>query len=214
MLSKSPLLPLLQRGSRIKKAVPAKFSISPSTKGVRGICMNHCNVKVLRFRSQASILVLGSILLSFGSLALLGAYSQDRPPTIESLGWLAGCWEGTYANGRTVSEQWMKPLGGVMMGMSRTVRDGKTIAFENVRLEQSETGLIHYVANPSGQKEATFALVKLEGTKAIFENPAHDYPQRIIYHLLSPDSLVARIEGTANGKERGSNFPYRRVRCE
>ena len=214
MLSKSPLIPLLHRGRRIKTAVPAKFSISPSPKGVRGICMNHCNVKVLRFRSQASVFVLGSILLSFGSLALLGAYSQDRPPTIESLGWLAGCWEGTYTNGRTVSEQWMKPLGGVMMGMSRTVRNGKTIAFEHVRLEQSEDGSVRYVANPSGQKEAAFALVKLEGTKAVFENPSHDYPQRIIYQLLSSDSLVARIEGTINGKERSSDFPYWRVKCE
>jgi hypothetical protein len=100
------------------------------------------------------------------------------------------------------------------MGMSRTVRNEKTIAFEHVRLEQSEDGSIRYVANPSGQKEAAFALVKLEGTKAVFENPAHDFPQRIIYHLLSPDSLAARVEGTINGKERSSDFPYRRVRCD
>ena len=133
---------------------------------------------------------------------------------LESLSWLAGCWEGNYSNGRVVSEQWMKPLGNVMMGMSRTVKDGKTIAFENVRLEQSEDGSIIYIANPSGQQEASFTLVKLEGTRVVFENPAHDFPQRVIYELVSADSLSARIEGTINGEHKESGFPYRRVGCD
>jgi len=133
---------------------------------------------------------------------------------VANLAWLSGCWEGNYANGRTVSEQWMKPLGNVMMGMSRTVKDGKTIAFENVRLEQADDGSINYIANPSGQQEARFRLVGLAGTKVVFENLQHDYPQRIIYELVSPDSLSARIEGTIDGKTKESGFPYRRVKCE
>jgi len=133
---------------------------------------------------------------------------------VANLAWLSGCWEGNYANGRTVSEQWMKPLGNVMMGMSRTVKDGKTIAFENVRLEQADDGSINYIANPSGQQEAQFRLVELAGTKVVFENPEHDYPQRIIYELVNRDSLSARIEGMIDGKIKESGFPYRRVRCE
>jgi hypothetical protein len=139
---------------------------------------------------------------------------QERQTDIQSLAWLAGCWEGTYANGRTVSEQWMKPLGNTMMGMSRTVRNEKTVAYEHVRIEQRDDGSLHYVANPSGQQEASFRLTTAEGNMLVFENPSHDYPQRIIYELVSADSVSARVEGTVDGVLRSSGFPYRRVRCE
>ena len=47
----------------------------------------------------------------------------------------------------------------------------------------------------------------------IFSNPAHDFPQWIIYRLRGSDSLVARIEGTRNGQLRGIDFPMRRTGC-
>lgn len=134
--------------------------------------------------------------------------------SLDALAWMAGCWEGTYPNGRTVSEQWMKPLGNVMLGTSRTVKNGKTVAFEFIRLEQSQDGVIRFIARPSDQPEAVFTLILLQGQKAVFENPGHDFPQRIIYERITADSLVARIEGTLNGKERRSDFPYRRTACE
>ena len=47
----------------------------------------------------------------------------------------------------------------------------------------------------------------------IFENPAHDFPQRIIYRRRGADSLLARVEGMRGGRLRGLDFPYRRVPC-
>jgi len=147
--------------------------------------------------------------------AFLSLSSPTIPnPSMDSLGWMAGCWEGSFPNGRTVSEQWMKPAGNVMMGMSRTVKNGKTVAYEFIRLEQSEDGTIRYIARPSNQPEATFTLILHENQKAVFENPQHDFPQRIIYERISGDSLVARIEGTISGKERKSDFPYRKTVCD
>ena len=148
------------------------------------------------------------------ALAFHAPSAQHPAMNIGGLGWLAGCWEGNYANGRTVSEQWMKPLGNVMMGMSRTVKNGKAVASETIRLEQAEDGSIRYIANPSGQRETAFLLVELTAARAVFENPAHDYPQRIIYELVTEDSIAARIEGMVNGELKGSGFPYRRVSCE
>ena len=156
-------------------------------------------------------------MLSFFSLLLLytGFLPQEQKSDLNNFSWLAGCWEGNYSNGRTVSEQWMKPLGNVMMGMSRTVKNGKTIAYEYVRIEQHDDGTIHYVANPSGQHEASFQLKWAQGTKIIFENLSHDYPQRIIYQLIRPDSLSARIEGRiVSDAWKTSDFPYKRVQCE
>ncbi len=149
---------------------------------------------------------------------LVFAFLSLSTPTIpdyslDSLGWMAGCWEGAFANGRTVSEQWMKPSGNLMMGMSRTVKNGMTVAHEFIRLEQASDGKILYIARPSNQSEATFSLVLLEGRRAVFENLQHDFPQRI-YERITEDSLVARIEGTLNGKERKSDFPYQKVACD
>jgi uncharacterized protein DUF6265 len=46
-----------------------------------------------------------------------------------------------------------------------------------------------------------------------FENPSHDFPQRIIYRRRGADSLLARVEGMRGGQLRGSDYPYRRVAC-
>ena len=43
----------------------------------------------------------------------------------------------------------------------------------------------------------------------VFENPEHDYPQRILY-LRDGDELTARIEGTAGGVEKSSEWTWTR----
>ncbi|MGA9117238.1 MAG: DUF6265 family protein [Bacteroidota bacterium] len=134
----------------------------------------------------------------------------SRSP-LEALAWLAGCWKG---GGETVTEeQWMAPSGGVMLGMSRTLREGRAVAWEHLRLEEAENGTLRYAALPSGQEETAFTLTEAGPGKAVFENPAHDFPQRIIYTLVSPDSLIARIEGATGGRTRSVVFPFRRVGC-
>jgi len=47
----------------------------------------------------------------------------------------------------------------------------------------------------------------------IFENAAHDFPQRIIYRLNDDGSLLARIEGKRGGELKGVDFPMRRAPC-
>lgn len=139
--------------------------------------------------------------------------AQSPKPTINDLFWLAGCWEGNV-RGRDVNEQWMKPAGGVMLGMARTVAQGKTVEFEFTQIREDKEGSIYYVAKPSGQAEASFKLVKWENKEAVFENPQHDFPQRVIYRLQPDGSLFARVEATANGKTRGLDYPYKRAKCE
>lgn len=141
--------------------------------------------------------------------------SQSPPAApavdISSLAWLAGCWSGTV-NGRDVEEHWMKPAGGTMFGMSRTVVGGKTVAFEFLELRQQSAG-VAYVARPSGQPQASFQWVSGDRTSARFENPAHDFPQVITYTLRPDGSLLARIEGTSKGKPRAVDYGLRRGGC-
>lgn len=101
-----------------------------------------------------------------------------------------------------------------MLGMGRTVANGKTVEYEFVQIREEADGAIYYVAKLSGQPEASFKLIKLQNREATFENPAHDFPQRIIYRLEPDGSLFARVEGTSKGKARGFDYPMKRARCE
>ena len=127
-------------------------------------------------------------------------------PTVQDLKWLAGCWEFTRA-GRHVTEQWMAPEGGTLIGMSRTVANGKTGEYEFLLVREGARGL-EYVAKPSGQAEATFASVRVSANEVVFEDPAHDFPTRISYQLQSDGHLTAAIEGTMNGQSRRLEYPY------
>lgn len=142
----------------------------------------------------------------------------SRPATanespLNRLSWLAGCWTGK--NGKMeFREHWMRPAGGMMMGMGRTLVDGKASQHEAMRIEIDASGTPIFIAKPSGQTEGTFKLAKSEGNQFTFENVSHDFPQRVIYQLKADGSLHARIEGTLNGKARGIDFPMRRANCE
>ncbi|MBO9709605.1 MAG: hypothetical protein J7521_15480 [Caulobacter sp.] len=142
-------------------------------------------------------------------LALIFAASLAGPPaTIDRMAWLQGCWVQQKPNG-AVEELWMAPGGGVMLGLGRTTREGRLREYEYTRIIESE-GSLAYVAEPSGQETATFPLKSLDANEAVFENPAHDFPQRVIYRRLGPDAVTGRIEGEIGGKARSVDFPYKR----
>ncbi len=142
----------------------------------------------------------------------LGSVHAAQPPArhVTQLSWMAGCWTRTLPDGVN-EEHWMKPAGGSMLGMSRTVRGGRTAEFEFLRIAEVN-GSLAYVAKPSGQAEATFPVKTLTEREVVFENPTHDFPQRVIYRQNTDGSVNARIEGTMNGQVRGMNFPY--ARCK
>ena len=130
---------------------------------------------------------------------------------LESVSWLIGCWELlTPEQNQIVQESWGAPIGTSMLGMSRTVRDGKLIEFESIIL-RVEKGKLAYEAHPSGQATATFLSTKIADKSVLFENSKHDFPQKIGYELKDNSSLLAWIEGTVDGKPRRREFPYRTI---
>jgi len=135
-----------------------------------------------------------------------------EPPAIERLAWLSGCWRSEGGEPGS-GEQWTSPAGGTLFGMSRTVRNGKTVAHEFMRIEETGSGSLVFVAAPSGQDGNTFELESIGGHEVTFADPAHDFPQRVIYRLLEPGRLLGRIEGVINGQFRAIDFPMAREPC-
>jgi len=131
----------------------------------------------------------------------------DSPTSISGLAWFAGSWE-TDDRGRYVEEHWTRPAGGTMLGMSRTVRGGKTVAFEFIRLESRPDG-IFYVAQPQGHPPVDFKLAELQGQEATFVNPGHnDHLKKIVYRKNLDGSLTARIEGEDAGQAFSQEWLY------
>ncbi len=120
---------------------------------------------------------------------------------------MAGSWEGT-AGKASVEEHWTPVAGGTLFGVSRTIVEDKTVAFEFLRIETRADG-IFYVAQPNGRPPTDFKLTRLEGTEVAFENPQHDFPQRIIYRKNTDGTLHARVEGERDGQLRGQDFHFR-----
>jgi len=130
-------------------------------------------------------------------------------PDVSRLSWMSGCWIQIRANGR-IEEQWMAPGGGVMLGMSRTLKDGKVREFEFLRIAPGPDGKLGFIAKPSGQPEATFPLKEITEDTVVFENPTHDFPQRILYKRVDARTIIGRIEGQIGGHARSMDYPYTR----
>ena len=145
------------------------------------------------------------------AFAVLAPSVSPQSTDVEKLRWLAGCWEMRQGE-RLTEEQWMQPRGGVMIGMSRTVRGDSLVELEQVRIESRGTSLV-YVASPLRQATAEFTAKAATESGVVFENPAHDFPSRISYRRQGADSLVASIGGQRGGKDRTIEYPYRRVAC-
>ncbi len=141
---------------------------------------------------------------------LAGPGQAPAAPSIKDVAWISGCWDLTR-NARHVTETWTPAEGGTMMGVSRTVNNGKTTEWEFLIIREGAAGL-EYVAKPSRQPEATFTATRVSATEVVFENPAHDFPKKIVYKR-DGDSLVASIEGPMNGQTRRIEFPYKKITC-
>lgn len=159
--------------------------------------------------------LLATLLAAAPALAgLAAARAQAAPESLlPQLAWLAGCWALDEADAGS-GEVWTAPAGGTMFGISRTVKNGRTVGHEFMQIRDSAVTRLVFVAMPSGQKETSFPLARLEAGEVVFENLGHDFPQRIAYRRLSPTQVEARIEGLRpGGILRTIQFPLRRADC-
>ena len=125
--------------------------------------------------------------------------------------WISGCWK---SEGNVQSEeQWTRLDGQSMLGMGRTIVNGKTVFHEFLQIRERADG-VYYVAQLNDEAPVSFKLVKVNPSQAIFENPQHGFPQRIVYQRLIDGSLFASLEGIEKGKPKRIEFALKRARCD
>jgi hypothetical protein len=146
--------------------------------------------------------------LTLAALLLFASFSVENP-TLADISWISGDWQTAPGGRRQIEEHWTAVAGGSMMGMSRAVAGDKTVEFEYLRIEQRTDG-IYYVAHPGARCPGTdFKLTSASATEAVFENPQHDFPKRIIYRKTE-DGLTASIDAGEGSK--GMSFVYKRMK--
>ena len=150
-----------------------------------------------------------SALASLFTLVLI-TNGSTQTQTLADLAWMVGSWETAPGGKRQIEEHWTPAAGATMIGMGRTVAGEKTVEFEYLRIEQRADG-IYYVAHPKARCPGTdFKLTRASATEAVFENPQHDFPKRIIYRKGADDSLTATVDGGEGTK--ATTFAYRRMK--
>src|SRR4051794_5160292 len=128
--------------------------------------------------------------------------------SLEKLKWLAGSWR-MEKTGKVIEEQWTTPAGGIMLGVGRTIANGKAVEFEFLRIEQRGESLV-YVAQPGGQPPTDFKLESATENEVVFANLQHDFPKRVRYTRNADGSVTARIEDETGKKSIA--FPYKAVK--
>lgn len=149
-------------------------------------------------------------ILSFFLFIILFASAQQKS-TITDLKWFSGYWEMVKGERKT-EEFWFPPTGNTLLGVSKTVKNGKLTEHEFMKIEQDSIGDIYYRVIPSSQQLTSFKLIVHDGNKVVFENLQNDFPQRIVYEQTNTDSLHARIEGSNDGKLFIVYFPFRKIK--
>ena len=129
--------------------------------------------------------------------------------SLERLAWLAGTWEGV-SEGVTMEETWSTPDGGGLVGMHKDTRGGKMVSYEFFRIVPQKEGRICYLASPLGRAPVPFCVIAQEDSAVVFENPEHDFPQRVLYRLLADGRLHARIEGSQGGMPAAMEWRWTR----
>lgn len=138
------------------------------------------------------------------------AYSQNNAD-MQKLLWIVDKWVSQSENS-TSYEHWEKTNETLYTGGSETIKNGDTVFAEKLKIELIE-GKVYYIAdvahNPAPVK---FLLTEVNENSAIFENPEHDFPQKITY-INENGILHAVIEGPGkDGKTKKVDFFMQKMR--
>jgi hypothetical protein len=168
--------------------------------------------------SAQAMLKAGSIFFNlFLLIALssprLSAQIDDPEGIFRELRGLEGTWFMPTDRGDRL-ESWRVQDDSTLIGRGFRIKpeNGDTVTLENLRLELRDT-TITYIAIARGQNQnrpISFRLTQADYDGYVFENPAHDDPQKIRYLLLGNRELQVFTEGKRNNRTVTQEYVFER----
>ena len=144
------------------------------------------------------------------ALSLSAFMVSDDSKTFKKLYFLAGTWKMQTKRG-AVCEEWKRVNKNYLQSKGYMIRGKDTIISERIALTNTKEGVFYTstVEDQNNKKAIAFKMTGSENNIYVFENPQHDFPKRIVYKLITADSLHAYIDdGTETGKRQ--DFYYKR----
>jgi hypothetical protein len=121
--------------------------------------------------------------------------------------WLIGNWENKSPDG-ALSEKWIKLNDSTFSAASYFIKGKDTLHFENIVLAQKGERLTYFatVKGQNDDKPVAFPSTAESDKQLVFENPKHDYPQKITYTKGTDNTITAEISGKLDGKVTTEKF--------
>jgi uncharacterized membrane protein YciS (DUF1049 family) len=139
-------------------------------------------------------------------------HAQNGQALFKKLFLLAGTWRMETKKGM-LFENWEIVNDSTLLGKSYRVSNNDTTLLETMSFSIRNDEIM-FIAVANGQNNNTsvgFRLRSAEKDIYIFENPDHDFPQRVIYELPKDNSLHAWIEGNSQGQLKRSDYYYSKL---
>lgn len=146
-------------------------------------------------------------------LTILSCKKGEKTNLLNEIDWLIGTWENNSDKGNLL-EIWKKENDSVYSGQSFYIKAKDTLHFESIQLKQISDSLL-YSSSVKGQDNdlaLDFKLTSKTQNQFVFENPKNDYPKKIVYKLITKDSLVAIISGFQQGKASSETFSMKKIK--
>lgn len=149
------------------------------------------------------------IILVFLVLSLCSCSSEKVG--VSDFSWLEGEWVGT-SDDLQLFEKWELHQGRVLKGEGGGY-NGKDTAFcESIKIEQRADALFYVVSVKGSSEVVDFKFTGYKKDSAVFENPQHDFPKRIVYLQLPNNKMYACIDGVNEGKYAKMEFSYQKAK--
>lgn len=131
---------------------------------------------------------------------------------IQKASWLLGAWESESEDGK-MSETWVKDNEDSYSAKTYFVIGQDTVFRELSKLEETGSNLqcVISIEGENDEKPVTFKMTKQSEQNLVFENPRHDFPQKVTYECKG-DSIIVEISGIQNGKFAKERFEMARVK--
>jgi zinc transporter ZupT len=154
---------------------------------------------------------LAAVLLLFLSGYMPGSAGKNK--TFKQLYALEGTWRMQTKQG-SIHEVWRKLSKHHLRSTGFFVKGTDTVITERVSLQNLDKGIFYTstVEEQNNRRPVSFKLTGSTGSTFTFENPLHDFPKRIVYQLVSADSIHAYIDGGPAGAEKRNDFYYSRIK--
>jgi len=146
-------------------------------------------------------------------IEVFGIKTKKEFNQLKKANWFIGSWEN-ISKEATFKEIWKTKNDSSFVGESFVIVEKDTVFYEKIDLFESNDSLSYKVSvkDQNKEKPVSFYLTKSDDKELTFENPKHDFPNKIVYTKITNDSLVAVIYGKKDGKVMKETFPMKKTK--